>query len=104
MFGSLTKILDSSWQKEEKNQKVLFVTERKAYYYQVFSTYMINPDDYYITTDFASNESYAKFLETIQKRSNYDYQVTLNPNDRIITLSTCNTTGSKRIVLHAKRI
>ena len=104
MFGSLTKVLESNWQKDEANQKILFITERKAYYYQIFSTYMIEPEDYYITTDFSSNDSYLKFLEIIKKRSNNDYQVELNPNDRIITLSTCNATGSKRIVVHAKRI
>ena len=72
--------------------------------YQIFSTYTIEPEEYYLSTEFNSNEAYSNFLEKIRNRSNFDYNVSLNPNDRILTLSTCNSTGSKRIVVHAKRI
>ena len=78
--------------------------ERKEYLYQVFSTYISEPEEYYIQTDFNTNQEYQDFLNTIKSRSNHDYGLNVNPNDRVLTLSTCNITGTKRIVLHAKKV
>ena len=104
MFGTLKNVLNEGWQKNKQNQKIVLITERKEYLYQVFSTYSIVPEDYYITTEFNSNDEYSDFLKTIKSRSNYNYNVDINPNDKILTLSTCMGSGSKRVVLHAKKI
>ena len=104
MFGTLKNVLNEEWQKNKENQQIVLVTERKEYLYQVFSTYSIAPEDYYITTEFNSNDDYSEFLTTIKSRSNYDYNIDINPNDKILTLSTCMGSGSKRVVLHAKKI
>lgn len=104
MFGTLKNVLNEEWQKNEENQQIVLVTERKEYLYQVFSTYSIAPEDYYITTEFNSNDEYSDFLKTIKSRSNYDYNIDINTNDKILTLSTCMGSGSKRVVLHAKKI
>ena len=37
-------------------------------------------------------------------RSIYDFKTDISPEDKIITLSTCNSTGKKRIAVHAKLI
>ena len=104
MFGTLNKVLTEDWQKNDNNLQIVFITERKEYLYQVFSTYIIKAEDYYINTEFENNENYYKFLKNIKERSNYDYNVDINPNDKILTLSTCMGSGSKRVVLHAKKI
>ena len=102
MFGNLNKTLKKDWQENTDNQKITFITETKEYIYQVFSTYRIEVEDYYITTNF-NNDEYIKFLNKIKNRSNYDYNVELDENDKILTLSTCS--GNKyRVVLHAKLI
>lgn len=68
MFGTLNKVLQEDWQTKENNLNIVLATERKEYLYQVFSTHIINPEDYYINTEFESNESYYEFLKKIKKK------------------------------------
>ena len=104
MFGTLKNVLTENWQENEQNLKIVFITERKEYLFQVFSTYSIKAEEYYINTEFESNQSYTEFLNTIKNRSNHNYNVEISPIDKVLTLSSCNSDGSKRIVLHAKLI
>lgn len=104
MFETLKNVLDSSWYENKDNYDVLFVTENGESHYQVFSTYEIVAEDYYITTNFKSDEDYLKFLNVLQKRSNKDYSVSLSKDDKILTLSSCLGDGKKRVVLHARLI
>ena len=104
MFGSLKNVLKEKWQKNKNNHIIYFITEKSRIKYKVFSTYEIEKEDYYITTDFKDNKEYAKFLSEIIRRSNYKYKVNINPDDKILTLSTCAAQGKKRVVLHAKRV
>ena len=104
MFGSLKNTLDNDWQKVEKNHIIHLITENEDIEYEVFSTYKIKVEDYYITTDFYTDEDYDYFLSVMKERSNYDYNVELNASDQILTLSTCDVNNNYRIVLHAKRI
>ena len=104
MFGSLKNVLDKSWQADINNHLITLINENETVYYEVFSTYTIIPEDYYIRTDFTNDEEYLSFLKEIKARSNYDYNVDLNENDSILTLSTCANNGHKRVVLHAKKI
>ena len=104
MFGTLKNVLSEDWQNNKDNLQITFVTERKEYLYQVFSTYSIKPEEYYIKTDFESNDEYIEFLNELKERSNHDYKVDISPNDKVLTLSSCVGDGSKRVVLHAKKI
>lgn len=104
MFGTLYKTLSSDWQSNKENHKILFITEKGTDNYQVFSTYKILNEDYYIQANFIKEEEYETFLTTIKKRSNYDYNVELTKQDTIITLSSCASDDKYRIVLHAKKI
>lgn len=102
MFAPLKEIITEEWQKNE-NKQITLVTEKNTITYEIFSSYIIDPEDYYITTHF-NNETYIEFLNTIKQRSYYNYNVELNENDKILTLSTCTGTEKKRIVIHAKQI
>ena len=104
MFGSLKNILDDSWYQNEDNYKILLATEDGVYYYQVFSTYTIDVEDYYISTSFSSDLEFETFIKRLKFRSIYPYKVNVYGNDKILTLSTCNGDGRKRVVLHAKLI
>ena len=75
-----------------------------SHLYQVFSTYIAEPEEYYINTMFESDEEYLKFLNEIKSRSNKNYNINLDSEDQILTLSTCTSGGRKRVVLHAKKI
>lgn len=104
MFGSLDSTLKKEWQEDKNNQKIMLVKEDGTYYYQVFSTYTIEPEEYYIKTDFSFNDNFYFFIKELKSRSNYDYNVEVNENDKILTLSSCTNSGKNRVVLHAKLI
>ena len=104
MFGTLKKILDKDWYENEENHEIVLVTEMGTYYYQVFSTYSIKPEDYYINTVFQNNDEFDEFVKKLKSRSVYDYKVDVSGEDKILTLSSCTAYGSKRVVLHAKLI
>ena len=104
MFETLRNVLNKDWYENKDNYKVTLVTENKTYYYQVFSTYTIVPEDYYINTAFSNDSEFGVFARTLKSRSNYNYNVDVGANDKILTLSSCIGDGSKRVVLHAKLI
>ena len=104
MFDTLINILNKDWYENEENREVILVTEQGTYYYQVFSTYGIKPEDYYITTNFSSDNEFDSFVKKLKSRSVYDYGVDVSFEDRILTLSSCIGDGKKRVVLHAKLI
>ena len=103
MFASLKNILTSEWQ-NKRNKEIKLVTEQGTITYQIFSSYTIEAEDYYITTNFQNEEEFNNFLNTVSKRSYYDYNIELNESDNVLTLSTCTGTGNNRIVIHAKQI
>lgn len=104
MFSLLYKTQESGWQADPFNQIISFFTPEGNYKYQIFSTYTIDPEEYYITTDFPDDASYEQFLETIKSRSNRDYNVNLTKDDTILTLSSCTPDAKNRIVVHAKKL
>lgn len=103
MFGSLKKVVKKNWYSNPKNYTIKISTEKENTVWQVFSTYTIKPESYYITTGFATDDSYEKFIKTIKKRSVHDYKLDVTTNDKILTLSSCYD-DTKRVVLHAKLI
>ena len=103
MFGSLRKTLKTAWQENEENRIIKVSTLTQNLLWEVFSTYKIYPEGYYITTDFSSDAEYEKFLDTLKSRSLYDYGVDLSTDDKILTLSSCYD-NSERMVVHAKLI
>lgn len=104
MFGSLKNILNEEWYNNTENKNITFLTEKGNYIYKVFSIYKIESEDYYIKTNFKNDEDYEKFLNTIKNRSIKNFDINLNINDKIITLSTCANNNRYRIVLHAKKL
>ena len=71
--------------------------------WKVFSVYTIEPEVYYLKTNFRT-EPYDKFLNTLKGRSVYDFGIDVTTDDKILTLSTCDNTGTKRVAVHAKMI
>lgn len=106
MFGSLTWCLKESWYTNEENQYIKISTPYSNTVWSIFSIYTIKPEVYYLKTYFSSNEEHQKFLDTLHKRSIYDFKLVepLNTNDKILTLSTCSDDGTKRVVIHARMI
>ena len=103
MFGSLSKVLKSSWYNNKDNHIIRLSTDTENTLWQIFSVYKIPEESYYITTNFNSNKEYTKFLNTIKQRSIHNFNTNLDANDKILTLSTCYS-DTERTVVHAKLI
>ena len=99
-FGSIKNVFNNP-----NNNKIMIITsDQKKYTYQVFSGYTIDPELYYLQTNFKDTESYKTFLETLSNRNTINVDNSVDVNDKIITLSTCTDDNTGRRVIHAKLI
>lgn len=104
MFGTLSNVFKEEWLSNKENHYINFSTLNNNMVWEVFSTYTIEKEEYYIQSNFSSDEEYISFLNTIKNRSTYKYDVNISKEDKILTLSTCTNVGKGRTVLHAKLI
>ena len=107
MFGSLQDIFKNEFfDKNENNYIQIYNKDNELLTYQIFSYYIIEKEEYYITTSFKSDSDFNKFIDTITRRSYKKFDIEVSTSDNILTLSTCSGTGgtSKRKVVHAKRV
>ena len=104
MFGSLKWVINEDWYNNEDNKYITLITENETQVYEVFSVYQIEKEDYYIQTNFDTEKEFNTFAQTIKKRSKKDFNVDVNKEDNILTLSTCANNNKYRVVLHAKKI
>lgn len=103
MFGSVPQMLDNSYLNNSSNYYIKISTPTSNSVWKVFSIYVIEPEVYYLRTNF-KDYSYEEFLNTIRGRSVYDFGIDVTTDDKILTLSTCNNTGNKRVAVHSKMI
>lgn len=104
-FGSLRVLLQNNYFEEDGTDIIRISTPTVNFNYQIFSVYTIETENYYITPRFNDGE-FRRFLNTIIRRSNRDFGVEVDIDDRILTLSTCHggQGTSRRLVVHAKLI
>ena len=100
MFGQIDKLFTTDYF-NQKNHIIKLITFNKTYIFEVFSVYEIESELYYLTTSFESIEKYLQFLDTIKNRSQHDFNQDYDSSSKILTLSTCNTTNTGRLVVHA---
>lgn len=104
MFGSIPdSVLSNNWQKNENNHIIKMSTPTSNTIWEIFSVYTIEPETYYLKVAF-STESFQEFINTVKNRSVYNFNTEVNVNDKILTLSTCDNIGTKRVVIHAKLV
>ena len=104
MFGSLRNVVNKSWYDNTSNHIIKFSTPKENTLWQVFSTYTIEAEEEYIKTKFDSDQEYSNWLNKMLKRSKFNYNTTVNKDDKVLTLSSCYTSDGIRVVLHAKLI
>ena len=102
-FGGLSKIFTDKWY-NKSNHKIMVLTDNHKYTYEIFSVYYFKAETYYITTKFYTNDEYKDFLDILKSRSIYNFNVSLDIDDKIITLSTCSDDNSGRKVIHARLV
>ena len=100
----LKNVVKKEWYENNDNHYINLLTINGTLTYQVFSTYTTKVEDYYINTIFKNNNEFENFVNTLRKRSVYNYGVAVFETDSILTLSTCTGNGKSRMVLHAKLI
>ena len=105
MFGSLKETLEDSFFNKYENSLIKIIdTDNTIKYYEIFSVYTIVKEEYYITTNFNSDEEFMKFLTIVKGRSIKDFKIDLSATDKVLTLSTCDGVGGtdRRLVVHAR--
>ena len=103
MFTSLLNTLNQSWYTNKDNHIIRVSLENENSLWQIISVYKIPTESYYITTKFNDDNEFITFLDTISKRSIYNFNYNVNKDDIILTLSTCYDDNT-RVVVHAKLI
>ena len=103
MFGSLKDALTKEWfnKEEEKIIKTLTLTENSIW--QIFSVYKINNTTDYLNINFKDEDEFLKFSNKLKERSIFNFNIDINKDDKILTLSTCFNKNVKT-VMHAKLI
>ena len=104
MFGQIPYLLQKSWFNNENSHYIKISTKTTNSIWQIFSVYKITPTTDYLQSKFNSVDLYESFLKTIKNRSTHKFNVNVDYTDKIITLSTCDDIGTKRVVVHAKLI
>ena len=103
MFGSLKDALTKEWfnKEEEKIIKTSTLTENSIW--QIFSVYKINNTTDYLNINFKDEDEFLKFSNKLKERSIFNFNIDINKDDKILTLSTCFNKNVKT-VMHAKLI
>ena len=105
MFSTLNNTLTKEWQSNDDNYVIWLSTEKENLLFQIFSIYTIKSESYYITTNFNTIKEKQAWINTMKKRNIAPIKTSVNANDTILTLSTCNKNNNKmRVVVHAKLI
>lgn len=102
MFADLTHIYNGVLGNDVEID--IYRSDYRLLTYKVFSTYVYDPEAYYLTTKFSSDEAYSTYLSTMASRSVINFNQNVGVDDKIITLSTCTSDAKRRIVVHAKLV
>ena len=102
MFGSLKYIYNEKYFSNDSHNIYIY-TPTRNYIFEVFSFYHIKTTNDYLQTTFNNDKEFLDFISLLKKRSRYNFNVLLDANDKIITLSTCYN-NSEKLVVHAKLI
>ena len=89
----------------EKNQYIYVYTPEYTYVYEVYAAYKTSMYSDFNRVYFGSDEEFLEHLNSFKDGAAMKRDVTLNADDRILTLSTCtNVVQSERYVVQAHRV
>ena len=97
MFSELKGIYNGDY---GSDINITIYLEDNTISYKVFSIYLEDPNN----TKVISKYTNIYILDEIKNKSNIDFNVSINEDDKILTLSTCNNITEDRIIIHAKRV
>ena len=97
MFSELKGIYQGDY---GNNITISIYLENSIINYKVFSIYQDNPNNTTSISEYTNSYT----LNEMLKKSNINFNSTIDKKDKIITLSTCNNITNDRIIMHAKRV
>jgi len=101
MFGTLYKTANKNWYTNPDNHIITYNSLYENMNFKIFSIYRVPKTNDYLKVYFKDDNDFLIFIDLITKRSIYNFNVPVNVEDKIITLSTCSNNGTKRLVIHA---
>ena len=103
MFGGLNKYMDEGY---AKKHNILYVLEENGITeYEVFAVYTTENGSNTYTTRFSNSLNFRNYKKNMQYNSIYDFNVNIDNDNPVITLSTCYSTGeTMRTVIQAQKI
>lgn len=99
IFSTLNNVLKNDWLNDKEKQYITFNTLEEDSLWEVFSVYTIKKTSDYLETSIDED-----FINMIINRSIKDFDVEVDSNDKILTLSTCYINSNTRLVVHAKKV
>jgi sortase B len=89
----------------QKNVPIFFDTLYQKGKWEVFAVYVTNTSFDYLVTNFKTPEESTAFINTVMEKSMYKKEITLTPEDHVLTLSTCSYEfKDARTVVQAKLV
>ena len=82
------------------NIKITIYQRNQVLTYKVFAVYLIDPNNTKIIDRKLDNN----VLKQAKESSKVNFNVDANENDSILTLSTCYTDSTQRVIVQAKRV
>ncbi len=101
MFGTLKKVLNTTWRKNSDNMIITLDKENKSYKFKIFSAYKVDYTTDYLRINFNSTLEKEEFIKLIRGRSSFKSNDVVTSEDKILTLSTCAGGNNRRLVVHA---
>lgn len=99
MFARLNQFKDEQIYKE--NPEFLIYTEEAIYRYSIFSCYVADISWDSFQYQFATEDTYAEWLEKVTDRSIYDTGIVPQKEQKTVTLMTCTSSGDNyRFLVH----
>ena len=102
MFAGLKKYREDEFYEQHKTFRVY--TKTGLYTYEIFAVREIPADSDAYTLWFADDADFMSYIKKMQADSIQSTGVTVEPGDRIITLSTCVNNNVDRLIIQAKRL
>jgi sortase B len=101
MFGTLKNYDDEEY--FEKHRTIIIYTPSQKYICKVFAVYTSDDSHILFKNDFSDMEVRRRYISDIQnsEEGNIDREIEITENDKIITLSTCTTPRTRRLLVQA---
>ena len=87
-----------NWYSKPDNQIITVKTLYEELHYKIFSMYKIETTVDYLQVLFSDKDAKMKMFNMIKDRSIYNFNIDLNEDDKILTLSTCADEYNKYVV------